>query len=492
MTTISRRSFIQGLAALPLVAAAPRTARAATTYVRYDCASPQGLQMLEIYADAVRRMKEMGPDNPLSWMWQWYSHFVTGSTSKADELVRIFGEGDSTTKALADTVWNTCQPHSGQNPNHFLPWHRMFVFYFERIVRQVSGRADFTLPYWDYTSTDPGKCGILPEQFRLPDDPLFGSLYVPNRSSLANSGQPIHSGQPTNPMDITDLMLKENYSSSGSVMGFCRYTDASIHGSIHVLVGDRRNMGSVPYSGGDPLFWVHHSNIDRIWASWNRNGGKNPSADWINNSFTLVDWNGQPVTRTARYFFSVLTRGYDYDAFIEKPVAPATTTTAMKTASANARAERVAAARGGVDLGARPVHVPLLPLAASKVRGPVLGLDDSGRRSYLVIKDLHTWSQPEVLFHVYVRAGNGAGNLDRSHHVGIINFFDAEFHDHGDTQKDMALGENFYSFDVTEVLDRIRRGGGNAARDKLLVTIAPAGAPTGGKPMVGTMELRLQ
>ena len=81
MTVISRRAFVQGLAALPMALSAPRVARAATAYRRYDCASPQGLQMLEVYANAVRQMQQLGPDNPMSWMWQWYTHFVDGATS---------------------------------------------------------------------------------------------------------------------------------------------------------------------------------------------------------------------------------------------------------------------------------------------------------------------------------------------------------------------------------------------------------------------------
>ncbi len=496
MTVISRRAFVQGLAALPMALSAPRVARAATAYRRYDCASPQGLQMLEVYANAVRQMQQLGPDNPMSWMWQWYTHFVDGATSKGAELDRVFGTAPTAQRTLADETWNTCQSHSGQNSNHFLPWHRMFVLYFEQIVRTVSGRSDFTLPYWNYTSDDPALRGILPPQFRMPDDPVFGSLYKPNRTSLANSGQRIDANQPVDEMDVTGIMSKTSYTTVGAEQGFCRAVDSSIHGRIHVLTGTSRNMGAVPYAGNDPLFWVHHSNIDRMWASWNRNGGKNPTDatqyPWINNRFVFVNGSGNRVNYPLRNYFSVLALNYDYDAYLPRPVTTTTTTLAAKAAPGQAVSELVARARDGANLGARPVNVPLLPVSAKR-GSPVLGLDTaSGRRSWLVLKDLHTWSQPEVLFHVYLRAGNGAGRLDRAHYVGDINFFDAEFHDHGDAKMDMALGENFYSFDVTDLLDHIRRGGGTAARDALLVTIVAAGTPSGGKPMGGSIALQLQ
>jgi hypothetical protein len=81
--------------------------------------------------------------------------------------------------------------------------------------------------------------------------------------------------------------------------------------------------------------------------------------------------------------------------------------------------------------------------------------------------------------------------LSQQAYVGAINFFDAEFHNHGNGAMDMAIGENFFSFDVTELLKRIARSGNAAnAHDALTVTFVPGGKPTpGGKPLVSTIEL---
>jgi tyrosinase len=95
-----------------------------------------------------------------------------------------------------------------------------------------------------------------------------------------------------------------------------------------------------------------------------------------------------------------------------------------------------------------------------------------------------------VLFHLYLQPGRATGAPGRGDYVGNINFFDAQFHDHGDMRMDEALGENLYSFDVTALLRDIARHGQGNARDSLRLTIVPAGRPTSGsEPLVGSIEL---
>lgn len=487
MTSLSRRNFVRSLAVLPFGVWLARNVHADTPYIRYDIASPQGLEMLAVFASAVAAMKARSETDALSWTWQWYTHFVRGTTTKSAEISRMFGATVSPQSTLASEMWNTCQSHAGQNANHFLPWHRMFVFYLEQIVRQVSGRADFTLPYWNYTSHDPAKRGVVPLQFRMPADPVFGPLYRADRTTLANSGQPIHANQPGDAMDISTAMATQNYSSISGVQGFCRAIDSGIHGRIHVLTGTSKNMGAVPYAAQDPLFWVHHSNIDRLWVSWNRNGGANPATGtWLNNTFVFVDGNGQRVAGRLRDFFDSTALGYGYDRHVgpdghEDPVS-ATMLSGTVGATVGRTAERVGNA-AAVELGARPMR-SALRLAAGR---PANALDPAGkRRTYLLIKDLHAWAQPEVLYHVYLTP-RGSGP-DPGVYVGNINFFDAEFHDHGNGALGDALGENFYSFDVTPLLQRLARGG--KAGRPLEVTVVPGGQPTpGAKPLIGSIQL---
>ena len=497
MNTFSRRQLLKGLIAAPIATGLPRIARANTIPIRADIASAIGQRNLEVYANAIRAMQAMTPDHPLSWTWTWYTHFVDGATNKGAELTRIYGDIPSPLRAMAEEIWNTCQSHAGQNSNHFLPWHRFYTWTIERIVRKVTGVTDFAMPYWDYTSTDPAKRGVVPEQFRLPDDPVFGVLYRPNRTTRANTGVPIHQAQPGDVMNIDDAMRKTHYNIVNSVPGFCRTIDSGIHGRIHVLVGNTRGMGGVPYAGNDPLFFVHHANVDRMWASWNKNGNKNPTdataSPWINTQFALVDENGARIARSSRNLFSALQLGYDYDRFFPRPPAatPTSTTSTMSTmtAKATATATKVASAVSSANLGATTTTVKLARLS-TKVTD-VLGLDTDSSRTLLVLRKLHTWKQPGVLYHVYLSASPTAP-VDASQYAGAIHFFDAEFHDHGNGSKlDEALGENFTSFDVTDLLKNIaRKPHSTATRDMLFVKFVPGGKPeAGANPMVAQVDL---
>ncbi|MGN6512096.1 MAG: tyrosinase family protein [Lysobacteraceae bacterium] len=494
MNTLNRRRFLQAVASTPLVLGVAPLVRASTAAIRYECTSPLGLDMLATYADAVTRMRALGPDNPMSWMWQWYTHFVNGDTTKTAELDRIFGTSPSPGRSLAEETWDTCQPHGGQNANFFLPWHRMFVFYFERVVREVSGRPDFTLPYWDYTSPDPARRGVVPAPFRSPTDPVFASLYIRNRKPLANSGQRIDLNQPKDMMDITDILSKANYATAGGVTGFCRAVDSGIHSKIHVLVGNAKDMGKIPYAANDPLFWLHHANIDRIWSSWTSYGRVSPvTASWAKKQFVMVDAGGVRVQAPLNRYFSDADLGYGYDALIPAPGSSSGLRALAAIAPAapvgTGKPERVAAAHGPAMLATGPVRVLVRPLRAERV-APVLGLDSRqpGKRAYLLLRDLHTWKQPEVLYHVYVGSPSGPARLDAAHYAGTINFFDAEFHDFGDPKMDMALGENLYSFDVTAILESLQRTARGNARDALAVWIVPAGRPAGGPPKGGAVE----
>jgi len=65
--------------------------------------------------------------------------------------------------SIAQTVWATCQ-HSSQTQQalNFFGWHRMYIYYYERVLRWASGDDTLRLPYWDYTlpSEVPGTSSV--------------------------------------------------------------------------------------------------------------------------------------------------------------------------------------------------------------------------------------------------------------------------------------------------------------------------------------------
>jgi tyrosinase len=61
-------------------------------------------------------------------------------------------------------------------------------------------------------------------------------------------------------------------------------------------------MGQVETAGQDPIFFLHHANIDRLWNAWLAQGGgrEDPLSDatWKGNSFLFFDENGNQVRLT--------------------------------------------------------------------------------------------------------------------------------------------------------------------------------------------------
>lgn len=43
------------------------------------------------------------------------------------------------------------------------------------------------------------------------------------------------------------------------------------HNTMHTLIGGvTGDMTDQTMAAYDPIFWFHHSNIDRLWATWQR------------------------------------------------------------------------------------------------------------------------------------------------------------------------------------------------------------------------------
>jgi tyrosinase-like protein len=76
-------------------------------------------------------------------------------------------------RGVARKTWATCEHEDMLMPTrtspHFLSWHRMALYFFERVLREASGDPNFALPYWDYTNdaTDPVDPANSPAWFPL-------------------------------------------------------------------------------------------------------------------------------------------------------------------------------------------------------------------------------------------------------------------------------------------------------------------------------------
>src|SRR4051794_2474433 len=200
--TESRRHFLKGagLAGLALLSDLnPRRGLAQQPVVRVrkgidefarDATSLQALR------DGVKKMRELPPDHPFSWIFQanihwrpFYPDYVyTQAEQSTDPAMRLFR--DKTGFTADPDVFNQC-PHGNW---WFPPWHRAYLYFFERILRWASNNPDLALPYWNYS--DPGQ-RELPAVYRQPTFRPTGAgadednpLYLPDGATFQDGATP--------------------------------------------------------------------------------------------------------------------------------------------------------------------------------------------------------------------------------------------------------------------------------------------------------------
>ncbi|KAF3911202.1 Tyrosinase [Arthrobotrys entomopaga] len=207
----------------------------------------------------------------------------------------------------------------------FLSWHRPYLALYESLLlsevnkiaqaypagssdsqKYTTAAASFRIPYWDWASspTIPDLIGNQPTV--TVQDPSKGSTSIPNplyaykyhftstsqqRSELPDA--PFVTNKQTSRVDIGTLNsqlgnigtnLKNRiynlltayddyakFSNKGTTSVVNGQTDSleSVHDVIHATVGGNSGeMAYVDYAAHDPLFFLHHTNIDRMFAIW--------------------------------------------------------------------------------------------------------------------------------------------------------------------------------------------------------------------------------
>jgi tyrosinase len=284
---------------------------------------PSGDQTLVWYGRAIGEMQKRPITDPTSWRFQAAIHdYVRAS----DPLAKPGEKLPSLT--IRRRFWSQCQHGSW----FFLPWHRMYLHFFEEIVAaevvKLGGPSDWALPYWNYSADL--KSRLLPTAFRNPNLPnnTKNFLFVAQRDAAANAGQQFADAGDVNlqpsltqanfsgPNPINFGGLATNFSHSGSGPGRLEIVP---HGAMHVAVGGGQTgwMSSFNTAGLDPIFWLHHCNIDRLWEVWlNRDPGhKNPtSLQWLSGTpFSFHNAAKQKVTMRCLQVVDTNALGYTYD-----------------------------------------------------------------------------------------------------------------------------------------------------------------------------------
>jgi hypothetical protein len=177
----------------------------------------------------------------------------------------------------------------------FVPWHRELMNRFEALIRQVD--PELSLHYWDWTQ-DPqhlpdgegGFINLFTEEFLGNANGLAGEpwqanaapyrpdgFYVPDadpyRSDIEND--PAHDNPFDPPRNLTHTVGANGplVANDSAALGASRYIDFhnainDSHGTAHFYIGG--TLTDVHTSFRAPAVFLLHSNLDRIFAMWQR------------------------------------------------------------------------------------------------------------------------------------------------------------------------------------------------------------------------------
>ncbi|KAJ3516016.1 hypothetical protein NLJ89_g1391 [Agrocybe chaxingu] len=239
--------------------------------------------------------------------------------------------------------------YTAHGVGHFLAWHRYYIHHYENALRTECGYTG-AQPYWDWTLDAPlgkyaespiwdatygfGGNGPYVEVPRgtfgmvvsptdrsgggcVPDGPLKdmivnlgpGNSLNPNPRCLARDWSPNFAAQNSN-WNITKQVLEQKdfgrftsilESGTGAFM-----SGGNIHAGGHYSVGGYLGqMGDFWVSPGDPVFFLHHTNLDRVWRSWQAKDLANRLND-ISGPLNYMDWqNVRGGNTTLDYEFNL-------------------------------------------------------------------------------------------------------------------------------------------------------------------------------------------
>lgn len=211
----------------------------------------------------------------------------------------------------------------------FGPWHRQFLLMFEKALRAVSGK-NITIPYWDWPDAECtnsvfqedfiGGNGDVNDRYTLKSGPFKkgnwtlkvfdpvqnypfkipyliraigtfpGSPTLPTREEVNRAFEiPYYDFVPYDPSADVNFSFRNYLEGWRQCTGqacedtlmnpICPGNISAMHNRVHLwaggMVGDTVGNMVLNASPNDPLFWNHHSNVDRLWAIWEERNGKN-------------------------------------------------------------------------------------------------------------------------------------------------------------------------------------------------------------------------
>lgn len=361
--TISRRQMIVMMGATAAAgmvgdAFASPTATAPSSRIPLD-EFVKSDRLVALLRKGVREMSRRKPSDPLSWVFQAAIHGITPKRIKSEAA-----NDPGVTDELVKRYWNQYL-HHGENSANFLPWHRGYTYHFERILRMHTEDDSFSLPYWNYEDERNRK---FPREFGiqfLDGNPYNTAkenqnpLYLAQRNfyltkyehPFVSNFQPLIQLSPyavdtTRPMATPVFFsVSEEDALGGGIddsslktRGLLEmYPHHHVHRSVGgVLVGfdEEGNivevngaMAAPPTAAFDPIFPIHHTNIDRLWAAWSCMPGKGwgnlPDKEWFDERpWIFFDVDGREVNEPRKKYFNHRALGisFKYEDMSREPL----------------------------------------------------------------------------------------------------------------------------------------------------------------------------
>ncbi|MED6156699.1 hypothetical protein PIB30_016855 [Stylosanthes scabra] len=267
------------------------------------------------YKDAIKAMRDLPDDDPRSFTQQAAIHCAYCHNS-----YHQVGFPDKDLQVHYSWI--------------FLPFHRWYIYFYERILGSLINDPTFALPFWNWDHPDGMEMpSIFTDRRSSLYDPLRNANHQPpvlvdlswNRKG-ADTGGDVDANLSLMYTNFVEVKAPLNFFGQAFRAGDTPYTVKtgagsceSVHNTLHVWSGDRtqpngEDMGSLYSAGRDPLFYCHHSNVDRMWNLWKSFGNKDiVDPDFLESNFLFYDENKNLVRVKTKDCLDSVKLGYDYE-----------------------------------------------------------------------------------------------------------------------------------------------------------------------------------
>ncbi|HEX4966037.1 MAG TPA: tyrosinase family protein [Thermoanaerobaculia bacterium] len=235
----------------------PNEPKVLTRFSAHEMADPSRATQLQQYRDAICKVRDLPKTDVISWTKQIAQHCIHCAQTNPSNI---------------HFDWQ------------FLPWHRAYLYFLERILRKLGGHDDLRLNYWNW---EDAASRTLPTIYAPANQPLFWK----NRGNLSGPNWPLSNTK----VDVSGLLATPTFKVFGGTATQGAPTPASFsgpHANVHnnFAPGD---MADLQFSPRDPVFYSHHGNIDRLWSSWVAASSTHKNPDFGTAKVMFYDENRQ-------------------------------------------------------------------------------------------------------------------------------------------------------------------------------------------------------